>query len=123
MNPSLARRLTGPSRLPNGTMMSVVNSAIAPAGTGFMQTMWNRAVDYDLRHPTVVDALAAVAWMAVSVPWMLLHTAHGAAVWTFQVALVAPLVWRRRNPLAVFYLLGGVALLQWILSVPLLADA
>ncbi len=103
-------------------MMTVVNSASAPGGAAFIQTMWSRGVDYDRRHPTAIDALAALAWMAVSVPWMILHTAHGAMEWTFQVALVLPLIWRRRNPLAVFYALGAVALVQWFVSVPLLAD-
>ena len=39
-----------------------------------------------------------------------------------QVALILPLVWRRRAPSLVFSLIASVALVQWLVSVPLPAD-
>ncbi|GHE26175.1 two-component sensor histidine kinase [Streptosporangium violaceochromogenes] len=40
-----------------------------------------------------------------------------------QVALVVPLVWRRRAPLTVFYAIAAVAAVQWFAGVQLPADA
>lgn len=46
-------------------------------------------------------------------PWPLL----------LQVALVAPLVWRRHAPLTVFYVIAAAAAVQWAVDVQLPADA
>jgi signal transduction histidine kinase len=101
----------------------VANAAVASRSTVPTQATSARAVDFDRRHPQIVDALAALVLLAVSIPWMIVHTAHGAPAWVFQIALVVPLVWRRRYPLGVFYGLCAVAFGQWIWSQPLLANA
>ncbi|MEU8319260.1 histidine kinase [Nonomuraea sp. NPDC048881] len=47
----------------------------------------------------------------------------GPAVLALQVALVAPLAWRRRAPLLALCAIGGTAALQWAIDVQLPADA
>lgn len=39
-----------------------------------------------------------------------------------QAALVVPLVWRRRAPLAVFFAVAAAAFVQWLIGIQLLAD-
>ena len=52
-----------------------------------------------------------------------LHAAHERPeAWLFDVALVLPLVWRRRFPVQVFAIQAVVALVQWFLGLRLSAD-
>jgi signal transduction histidine kinase len=70
-----------------------------------------------------VDALVAAAVQVVGLP----ATIHAAPtepwVWVLDAALVLPLVWRRRYPVAVFAVLATVALVQWALGIRLVVDA
>jgi len=43
-------------------------------------------------------------------------------LWALDLALAAPLVWRRRDPVAVFAVLAAAALVQWVLGVRLTDD-
>ncbi|MGW2222923.1 sensor histidine kinase [Nonomuraea sp. NPDC001684] len=72
--------------------------------------------------PVVADALlAAVIFVVTLGPGRVAE--GGPAVLALQVALVAPLVWRRRAPLLVLCVIGGTAALQWAIDVQLPADA
>jgi signal transduction histidine kinase len=52
-----------------------------------------------------------------------LHLAHDQPwAWVFDLALVLPLVWRRRAPVPVFVVLAAVALTQWGFGLRLGAD-
>ena len=73
-------------------------------------------------HPWAVDVVVACAVQALALP----ATVHAARsqpwAWAFDLALVLPLVWRRRAPVAVFAVQAVVALLQWAVGPPLGAD-
>jgi signal transduction histidine kinase len=47
---------------------------------------------------------------------------HAPWVWLIDAALVLPLVWRRRYPVAVFALLSVAALVQWLVELRLSGD-
>jgi signal transduction histidine kinase len=73
-------------------------------------------------HPRVVDGLVAVLVQALALP-ATLHAAHERPeAWLFDVALVIPLVWRRRFPVQAFAVQAVVALVQWFLGLRLSAD-
>jgi signal transduction histidine kinase len=75
------------------------------------------------RHPLLVDAALVALLLLFSGPGL----AAGRATdrpWTLilVVALLAPLVWRRRRPFVVFGLIAAVALIQWLTAGLLPAD-
>jgi signal transduction histidine kinase len=73
-------------------------------------------------HPWVVDVGVACAVQALALP-ATLHAARSQPwAWAFDVALVLPLVWRRRAPVAVFAVQALVALVQWAVVLRLGAD-
>lgn len=113
------RAPTGPGRSQNDR---VAATSLALGRTSAVQAVWTRLIDFDRGRPYLGDALAAVAMALVTTPWLILHTDHGPTLWLFQSALIVPLIWRRRHPVAVFAVLAGVALAQWLLADPLLAD-
>jgi signal transduction histidine kinase len=85
--------------------------------------VWPTALAWDRQRPYLVDAGLAVALGAVSIPWIVLHTRSDLATWICTLALVVPLVERRRHPVGVFVVLAAVALVQWSVAGPVLADA
>jgi len=105
-----------------GTMVTVPNrDATARSATAVMP-LWPAALAFDRARPYVVDAFAAVCLGAGTAPWVASHTPAGAAVWWCDAALVVPLAWRRRSPVATFMVLAAVAFVQWWVSVPLVTD-
>ncbi|MEV0192858.1 histidine kinase [Kitasatospora purpeofusca] len=77
------------------------------------------------RLPGRVPFLAADAALAAALFLVTLgpgRVADGTG-FALQTALVLPLVWRRRAPLAVFGAIAAAALAQWLLGVQLPADA
>jgi signal transduction histidine kinase len=84
--------------------------------------MWQWAVAYDRARPQVADTFLVAALAAVSIPWLVHHTAAGPLLWACNTGLVLPLAWRRSRPVAVFGVLAAVAFVQWLLGVPLVAD-
>ncbi|MEV7418683.1 histidine kinase [Streptomyces sp. NPDC089919] len=70
--------------------------------------------------PPAQDAALAAALFALAFGPGRSEGVPGAAL---QAALVLPLVWRRRAPLAVFWVICAVALVQWFLGLQLPADA
>jgi signal transduction histidine kinase len=87
--------------------------------SGFLREL----TEISARFPTLVDSALAAATLAVSL--LGLHDQHrlGPLSIAFGVAIVAPLPLRRRRPIAAFGLISVIALLQWLLDVPQLADA
>jgi signal transduction histidine kinase len=74
-------------------------------------------------HPWVTDVTVAVL-LGLLTALPLLHagvTTPG--VWLLDLALVGPLVLRRRHPLAVFSVIAAVACAQWLTAERLAADA
>jgi signal transduction histidine kinase len=74
------------------------------------------------RHPLWADFVAALALNALtSIP--LIYGERRWWVWLLDQALILPLVLRRRRPFATFWLISGIAFIQWLSDVPLAADA
>ncbi|WP_460342710.1 sensor histidine kinase [Actinoallomurus acanthiterrae] len=76
--------------------------------------------DLTKRHPHAVDAALAFAVILLGLPSMVgPHPAQvGVSPWQlrlFQVALAAPLIWRRRAPMAVLAVIAAVVAVQWTL--------
>jgi signal transduction histidine kinase len=72
------------------------------------------------RHPLVADALLALAVLAIG-----LIGAPGREQperLVFTIALVVPLVWRRRAPMAVFLAIAAIAFAQWLSDFALTSD-
>jgi signal transduction histidine kinase len=61
---------------------------------------------------------------ASTAPWLTLWGHWHATwwAWLLQVALVVPLTWRRRAPMAVFLAIASVALMQWLAGPELYGD-
>ncbi len=87
-----------------------------------LTALWGRAIAYDRVHPRVADTLAAGFLAVATIPWLLLHTSRGPAVWLCDAGLIVPLIWRRRYPEAVFAVVAAVGLLQWLITEPMVTD-
>ncbi|MBM9503989.1 sensor histidine kinase [Actinacidiphila acididurans] len=73
--------------------------------------------------PTLVDALfAAGLFVALTAGGRLAIRDDPVPLLSVQTAMLLPLVWRRRAPLAVFCCVAGVALVQWALDIRTMAD-
>jgi signal transduction histidine kinase len=72
------------------------------------------------RHPLVLDGLVALAVLALAATNASYRSPERIA---FTIALVAPLLWRRRAPLLVFLTIAAVALAHWLADEQLLADS
>jgi signal transduction histidine kinase len=74
------------------------------------------------RHPLWADFIAAMVLDALTaIP--LFYGESRWWVWLLDQALILPLVVRRRWPFAIFWLISGIAFVQWLANVPLAADA
>jgi signal transduction histidine kinase len=80
---------------------------------------WRRA---GARYPWLLDIGVAAAVALVSLPAMVRTDEDRPWVWALDVALVVPLIWRRKAPVAVFAVLAVVGLVQWAAGVHLGAD-
>ncbi|MEU9453034.1 sensor histidine kinase [Streptomyces sp. NPDC048277] len=96
----------------------------------------------DRAHPWVLDtAVAALVFLMFCLPDLLHHGGAGdgdgdgrhrfqfaftrlplAAMLAVQAGLVLPLLWRRRRPMAAFFAIAAVFVLQWSLGAALRAD-
>ncbi len=83
---------------------------------------WARAAGFDRVHPAVTDSVIVVLLAAASGSWMALHGDGSATAWLCCAGLLLPLVVRRRWPTPVFAVIAAVALVQWTVGRPLLAD-
>ena len=70
----------------------------------------------------LADTSVALAVAIVSAAWFVDRVGSRPTGWALQVALIVPLVWRRRYPVAVFAIIALVALVQWALGVEMVAD-
>jgi signal transduction histidine kinase len=75
------------------------------------------------RHPLVVDLAIALGIGALSLGGLATQDRLGPLSILFCVALCVPLLLRRPRPFACFAIVALVALLQWLLAPPQLADA
>ncbi|MFI5971937.1 sensor histidine kinase [Streptomyces sp. NPDC051452] len=113
---------------------------VAPAAR--LARVGQRLRQADSAHPWVLDtAVAALVFLMFCLPDLLHHGGAGdgdgdarhrfrlvftqlplAAVLALQAGLVLPLLWRRRRPMAAFFAIAAVFVLQWSLGAALRAD-
>lgn len=73
--------------------------------------------------PAMLDAVFATGLFMAATAAMRGPIAHQPGVLPLNAALILPLVWRRRAPLASFCVIAGAALVQWACDVRLPTDA
>jgi signal transduction histidine kinase len=87
--------------------------------------IWERLRAFDRRYALYVDVALAVGLFVLCSGWfgrLEIHGFHSSDLW-FVAGLTLPLVFRRRAPMTVFLVIAAVALVQWLVTGPLLADA
>jgi signal transduction histidine kinase len=86
--------------------------------------VWERLRAFDRRYAAWVDLFIALALFVACSGWLgrhEVHAFHAGDLW-FVAGLTLPLVFRRRAPMTVFLVIAAVALVQWFMTGPLLAD-
>jgi signal transduction histidine kinase len=74
-------------------------------------------------HVLATDALLAVSLLALSTVWLVWTRSVDWEKSVVQVAVIAPLVWRRSHPAVVFCVVSAIAFGQWALGYRLIGDA
>ncbi|MFF2926531.1 sensor histidine kinase [Streptomyces celluloflavus] len=79
-----------------------------------------RVGELTARHPLAADAVFTLGVMVLGLPSVVgPHPAQvGVSPWLLrllQIGLTAPLLWRRRRPLTVCYVIAAVTVVQWLL--------
>jgi signal transduction histidine kinase len=75
------------------------------------------------RRPVVGDVVPVALLLALGLVFHADHVQSRSAGLAFTVALVLPLLWRRRRPVAVFAVVAAVAFAQWLADVRAFGDA
>jgi signal transduction histidine kinase len=83
---------------------------------GAFVTRWGSGLRaFAARRPSVADAAFPAALLVFSSLHLVKDPPTRPLVgWSLQIALYAPLVWRRRVPLTAFAMVAGVAFVQWL---------
>jgi signal transduction histidine kinase len=87
-----------------------------------IRVWWDRLRTWDARHQMWSDIGIVVVLLVACLALPGGFVMQGRREIVFQVALLIPLIWRRRAPSVVFFVVAGVAFAQWLTSVPLPAD-
>jgi signal transduction histidine kinase len=87
-----------------------------------VKAMWNRLRSWDSSHQLWTDTGIVCLLLVACLTLPGGFVQHGRKEVLLQVALILPLIWRRRAPSLVFSVIAGVAFVQWLTSVPLPAD-
>lgn len=109
--------------LPSGGVEAVDTAAGPGAGPVARSTAWAertgragyaRVARWVRLSPPAVDAVFAVGlFLATAAALRMPLCAHPETLLPLHAALVLPLIWRRRAPMAVFCAIAGTALVQW----------
>jgi signal transduction histidine kinase len=104
------------------TMSTTERPIVGDWHADVMRAWWDRLRAWDEVHHQWSDVgIAAVLLIAcLVVPWR--SDVHHPEKVLFQIALIAPLIWRRRAPSAVFAVIAGMAFVQWWTTFALPAD-
>jgi signal transduction histidine kinase len=84
--------------------------------------IWEVLGSWDKRFAIAVDATLAVGLFVLCSGWFLFSKVPHSDLW-LVAGLTLPLILRRRAPLAVFFVIAAVALVQWLTAGPLVADS
>jgi signal transduction histidine kinase len=130
--------MTGPAisagaaaaRIPAGGLLTRVaawltadDASPSAARPSMLRSFSQRIVTLALSHPAAVDAALAGAVLAAGLYALSLGGRGSTAVLAvLEIALVLPLIWRRRYPLSMFAVTGAVALAQWLYAERTLAS-
>ena len=87
-----------------------------------LKSLWDRARAWDRDHHIWSDVLVVAVLVAFCLAWTPRFRTHRLADVVLQLALVLPLIWRRRAPSTVFAVIALVAFVQWLVTQPLPAD-
>jgi signal transduction histidine kinase len=87
-----------------------------------VKVLWSRLRNWDASHQLWTDTGVVFVLLVACFAFPGGFVAEGRKEVLFQIALIAPLIWRRRAPLLVFSVIAAVAFVQWLTSVPLPAD-
>jgi signal transduction histidine kinase len=87
-----------------------------------IRASWDRFRVWDSAHRPWSDAALAAVLLVGCLLFPRSFGGDHAVNTVLQFALVLPLAWRRRAPSAVFAVIAAVALVQWVVAVPLPAD-
>jgi signal transduction histidine kinase len=92
-----------------------VTGLSAPVSPGALVARWGSGLrTLAARHPVSADAAFALALLLLSAVHLIKDPpARPLLAWPLQIALYAPLAWRRRTPLAAFAVVAGVGFVQW----------
>ena len=115
--------MTSPHPLPAAAPWPAAGAAAhpAPVDDGLSGTRAGRRVL--AARPWITDVALTVLLAALTALPLLHAGQESPRVWVLDLALVAPLVWRRRYPLPVYYVIAAVACAQWLTAERLAADA
>ncbi len=83
--------------------------------------VWETLRGWDRRFAIAVDATLALGLFLLCSGWFLFDKVPHDDLW-LVAGLTVPLVFRRRAPFPVFMVVALVALVQWLIAAPLLAD-
>ena len=85
--------------------------------------VWERLHSWGQRFAVEVDTAWAVGLFLICSGWFVQASRTTHLDIGFVAGLTLPLIFRRRSPMGVFIVLSTVALIQWMISGPLMADA
>ncbi|WP_433187166.1 sensor histidine kinase [Actinoallomurus sp. CA-150999] len=89
------------------------------SGPGALDARWGpRLRALAGRHPAVVDSAFALVVLLFGVPHLLKEPPKQPLLgWGLQIALLVPLIWRRRAPFTAFGVVAALAFAQWLAGV------
>lgn len=87
-----------------------------------LRVWWERIRSWDDGHQRWTDVGLAAFLLVVSAAIPRRYGIDRLESVFFQIALIVPLIWRRRAPTTVFLVISAVAFVQWLTVVPLPAD-
>jgi signal transduction histidine kinase len=105
------------------TLSTVERPALGDWHVDGVRVWWDRIRAWDESHERWSDLGISVLLLVVCLAFPRGFGVHRLDSAIFQVALIVPLIWRRREPTVVFLAIAAVAFAQWLTVVPLPADS
>lgn len=84
--------------------------------------VWETLRGWDQRFAIAVDATLALGLFVLCSGWFVFTSVPHNDLW-LVAGLTIPLILRRRAPIAVFVVVAVIALVQWLIAGPLIADS